>query len=61
MVAHVAYCQEVYRSAAECLAAIQRRLADGWWLSALEVPAHQRYVVTFGISDESGGSLEPAT
>lgn len=52
MITHVSYCEERYRSAAECIEGIRRRLEHGWWLNGLSGPLKGLYVATFGVSDE---------
>jgi hypothetical protein len=59
MVTHVAYCEERYRTAAECLAGIRKRLENGWWLSELRGPMAGAYIVIFGVSDELKEGSEP--
>lgn len=61
MVTHVAYCEERYRTAADCLEAIRKRLESGWWLSEVRAPTGGGYIVTFGVSDESEDPEEPAS
>lgn len=52
MVSHIRYSQQQFTDPGACLAAIERFLARGWWLSSLEGPAHGRYTVVFGVDDE---------
>ena len=52
MVRHIRYSSQHYDSPAECLAAIERFLAEGWWLSSVQPLSHGRYLVVFGLEDE---------
>lgn len=52
MVTHIRYSSQRYRSPAECLAAIGKFLARGWWVSSIGGPSHGHYLVVFGVEDE---------
>ncbi len=51
MVAHVAYVQEEYRTADECLRGIREHVDQGWKISQIRGPEHGPYVVIFRMDD----------
>jgi predicted methyltransferase len=60
MVSHIRYCQQGYRSPAECLEGIRLFLARGWWVSSLEGSLGAGYLVTFGVDNTPLASSDGA-
>ena len=47
MVVHVAYHEEQYESAAECIAAMRARVGSGWDVAWISGPHEAAYVVRY--------------